>query len=240
VSIALNPERIARVRGGAQRLLDRAVDQEVRIEKVLSAAEEDVRRAETALSRRLELTQGCMDSLRLAVRWQLERSREGCEAARQLCVSAREQYVTAGRLVSDVDDRNAAERTAAQRTNQERQRRAVLVVDDYDDSREMLSLLLESAGFVVRTASNGLEALIAAYEMQPTVIVMDMTMPVLDGVEATRLIKAVDTIRHAQVIAYTATPSLDDGALWGLFAAILKKPAPPDVMVETVRQCANL
>jgi CheY-like chemotaxis protein len=235
MSFPLNPDRLARVRGGARRLLERSVDQEEQIEKLLSAAEEDVRLAEAALSRRAELTQGCVDRLHLALRSQLQRSKAGRGATRQLCVSAREQHVTAGRLVSDIDDRNAAERTT-----EERQRRAVLVADDYDDSREMLSVLLRDAGFVVRTATNGLEALIAAYEMRPAVIVMDMTMPVLDGVEATRLIKAIDTIRHAQVIAYTANPALDDGAMWGLFAAILEKPAPPAVVVETVRQCANL
>jgi DNA-binding NtrC family response regulator len=68
--------------------------------------------------------------------------------------------------------------------------------------------VLQNAGFVVRTASNGLEALIAAFEMRPAVIVMDVTMPVLDGLEATRLIKAADATRHARVIAFTADSTL--------------------------------
>ena len=53
----------------------------------------------------------------------------------------------------------------------------------------------------MRTAVNGLDALIAAYEMKPSVIVMDVTMPVLDGLEATRLIKAAEELREAKVIA---------------------------------------
>ena len=85
----------------------------------------------------------------------------------------------------------------------------MLVVDDYHDSREFMSMVLHNAGFIVRTATNGLEAVIAAYEMQPAVIVMDVMMPVLDGVEATRLIKEIDQLRDARVIAYTARPPLD-------------------------------
>ena len=91
-------------------------------------------------------------------------------------------------------------------------RHAVLVVDDYQDSREFMSMVLHNAGFIVRTATNGLEAVIAAYEMQPAVIVMDMIMPVLDGIEATRLIKAIDELRDARVIAYAAQPPIDPAA----------------------------
>jgi hypothetical protein len=74
----------------------------------------------------------------------------------------------------------------------------VLVVDDYGDVRDLLARVLEGAGFLVRTAANGLEGLIAAYEMRPAVIVMDVSMPVLDGIEATRLIKAGEATRDAR------------------------------------------
>jgi CheY-like chemotaxis protein len=100
--------------------------------------------------------------------------------------------------------------------------------------------VLQDAGFVVRTAANGLEALIAAYEMRPGVIVMDVTMPVLDGIEATRLIKAVDTTRDARVIAYTGNPSFDDSPTRTLFAAVLKKPATLGAVLATVQQVALL
>ena len=55
----------------------------------------------------------------------------------------------------------------------------MLVVDDYYDVRELAARVLQDAGFVVRTAANGLEGLMAAYEMRPGVILMDVTMPVL-------------------------------------------------------------
>jgi CheY-like chemotaxis protein len=97
-----------------------------------------------------------------------------------------------------------------------------------------------AARFTVRTASNGLEALLAAYEMRPAVIVMDVTMPVLDGIAATRLIKAIDTTRHAQVIAYTGEAGVDEPPRRTLFAAVLQKPASPSVVLATVRRMANL
>ena len=115
---------------------------------------------------------------------------------------------------------------------------AVLVVDDYDAIREVLASVLEAAGFVVRTASNGLEAIIAAYEMRPAVIVMDVVMPVLDGLEATRLIKAIDAVGNARVIAHTGTLPLNDPAI-GMFAAVLQKPVAPSVVVAMVQQCAQ-
>jgi two-component system, cell cycle response regulator DivK len=134
-------------------------------------------------------------------------------------------------LLADLDgDRSAGARCPS----------TVLVVDDYGDVRDVLALVLEDAGFVVRTAANGLEALIAAYEMRPGVIVMDVSMPVLDGIEATRLIKAGEATRHARVIAYTANPSFDDSPTRMLFAAVLTKPATPGDVVATVQQVAGL
>ena len=101
-------------------------------------------------------------------------------------------------------------------------------------------MVLHNAGFIVRTAANGLEAVLAAYEMRPAVIVMDMMMPVLDGVEATRLIKAIDQLRDARVIAYTARPPLDPKLTEELFTAVLPKPSPPDVVVAAVQRCARV
>ena len=92
----------------------------------------------------------------------------------------------------------------------------MLVVDDIQDVRDLVAYVLRDAGFLVRTAVNGLEALIAAYEMQPAVIVMDVTMPVLDGIEATRLIKATEGIREAKVIAYTGNASIPETWFDGL------------------------
>ena len=112
----------------------------------------------------------------------------------------------------------------------------MLVVDDYEDSRDWLSGLLENAGFTVRTATNGLEAVLAAYELQPAVIVMDVAMPVLDGIEAARLIKAIDELRETRLIAYTAR--LPQPEISEFFTAVIRKPSSPDVVVEAVKRLA--
>jgi CheY-like chemotaxis protein len=117
---------------------------------------------------------------------------------------------------------------------------AVLVVDDYGNVRDVLASVLENAGFAVRTAANGLEALLAAYQMRPGIIIMDVSMPVLDGIEATRLIKASEAMRHARVIAYTGQPVQGDRQMETLFAAVLQKPATPAALLATVRHVASL
>jgi two-component system cell cycle response regulator DivK len=80
----------------------------------------------------------------------------------------------------------------------------VLIVDDFPDGREMLAEYLEFRGLTVVTAANGADALRIAREHTPTVILMDLTMPGIDGWEATRQLKA-DRRTHASiVIAVTA------------------------------------
>src|SRR5688572_5999844 len=65
----------------------------------------------------------------------------------------------------------------------------VLVVDDFDDAREMYAEYLEFVGFEVDTASNGREAVEKAQDGEPDIILMDLSLPIMDGWEATRLIK---------------------------------------------------
>jgi CheY-like chemotaxis protein len=149
-----------------------------------------------------------------------------------VCQRARTTCHRATAAESARDDASAEPQTASRGV-------AVLVVDDAEDVRDMVALVLRDAGFVVRTAVDGLEALLGAYEMQPAVIVMDMTMPVLDGLEATRLIKATKATRDARVIAYTANPSLADVLVQRLFVAVLPKPSTPDVVLAAVQNVAR-
>ena len=113
-------------------------------------------------------------------------------------------------------------------------------MDDYGDIRDVVADVLRNAGFIVRTAADGLEALIGAYEMRPNVIVMDVSMPVLDGLEATRLIKACDVTRDARIIAYTGNPAFEQSPARMLFAAVLTKPAAPEALLAAVRHTASL
>jgi CheY-like chemotaxis protein len=109
-------------------------------------------------------------------------------------------------------------------------------VDDSESSRDMTATILEEAGFEAMTATNGLEGVIVAHYARPSVVLMDVTMPVLDGLEAARLLRASAETRHIKVIAYTAKPDVHDPPFSRWFADILRKPAAPDVIVAVVER----
>lgn len=80
----------------------------------------------------------------------------------------------------------------------------VLLVEDHELNRDMLSRRLLKRGFVVLLAENGQQAIILAAQQQPDVILMDMSLPVLDGWEATRLLRQSARTAGIPVIALTA------------------------------------
>lgn len=79
----------------------------------------------------------------------------------------------------------------------------VLVVDDYEDNREMYAEYLRYCGFEVDTAVTGVEAIDKVHTRVPDIIVMDLTMPALDGWAATRRLKADPRTREIPVMALT-------------------------------------
>jgi signal transduction histidine kinase len=81
----------------------------------------------------------------------------------------------------------------------------ILIVEDNLESRLLLKKLLETAGFVVREATNGEEAITAFKEWQPHFIWMDRRMSVMDGLEATRRIKAMENGKETTIVALTAS-----------------------------------
>ena len=113
----------------------------------------------------------------------------------------------------------------------------VLVVDDERDVRQLLSTYLNLQGFSVITASNGREAISQAVELQPDVILMDASMPVLDGWQATRELKANPATQHIPVLALTAH-AFDDARQQAKSVGcdgFVTKPCLPDDLVAKVR-----
>jgi CheY-like chemotaxis protein len=80
----------------------------------------------------------------------------------------------------------------------------VLCVEDNEDNIYVLRNRLARKGYTVLTASDGAQGVAMAAAEQPQVILMDLSLPVLDGWEATRRIKAAERTRHIPVIALTA------------------------------------
>ena len=79
----------------------------------------------------------------------------------------------------------------------------VLVVDDYADSREMYAVHLSCVGFDVIEAGNGVEALERSADSAPDIIVMDLSLPIMDGWEATRRLRADARTTSIPVIVLT-------------------------------------
>src|SRR4029450_989143 len=80
----------------------------------------------------------------------------------------------------------------------------VLIAEDFEDARELYRDYLEFSGFAVEAAVNGREAIEMASRLQPDIILMDASMPVLDGWQATRELKSNPATEQIPVIALTA------------------------------------
>jgi two-component system alkaline phosphatase synthesis response regulator PhoP len=112
----------------------------------------------------------------------------------------------------------------------------VLVVDDEPDIIEMLTYNLEKEGYDVRSASNGKKALQLAVTFQPELVLMDIMMPVMDGVEACRLLRELPETRNAYIIFLTArseeyseVAAFDNGA-----NDYLTKPIKPRALMSRI------
>lgn len=114
----------------------------------------------------------------------------------------------------------------------------VLVVDDYADAREMCAEFLRFSGFRVEEAVDGIEAVEKATELLPAVILMDLSLPRLDGWEATRQLKKDARTKDIPVIALTghALAGHAEGAKDAGCDAFLTKPCLPDAMLAEVKR----
>ncbi|MEK6279548.1 MAG: response regulator [Acidobacteriota bacterium] len=111
----------------------------------------------------------------------------------------------------------------------------ILIADDHDDSRELLQLLLLGAGYQVKEARDGSECLTLAKSEQPDLIVMDLSMPVLDGWGVFLQLKTDDRTRAIPCMVVTAHAELNRiQALEAGFSAYLSKPFSSEVLLKTV------
>lgn len=82
--------------------------------------------------------------------------------------------------------------------------KTVLIVEDYADTRHMMKFLLQDFGFEVFEAENGEEAVAQVKQFMPDLILMDLSLPVMDGLTATQIIRKVDGSAKIPIIAVTA------------------------------------
>jgi two-component system, cell cycle response regulator DivK len=114
----------------------------------------------------------------------------------------------------------------------------VLVVDDTSDTRDMYAEYLDYVGYRAQTASDGREAVRRALRTHPSVIVMDLAMPVLDGWEATRILRADPRTKDIPIVVLTgnAQPDQKQRAHECGASCVLSKPCAPRELVNVLQE----
>jgi two-component system cell cycle response regulator DivK len=114
----------------------------------------------------------------------------------------------------------------------------ILLVDDFADNRQMYAEFLTYSGFTVIEAADGAEAIAKAIECRPDVVIMDLSLPVIDGWEATRRLKSDPRTSRIPVIALTGHTL--EGYLRSAREAgcdrLLAKPSLPDELLAAVKE----
>jgi CheY-like chemotaxis protein len=114
----------------------------------------------------------------------------------------------------------------------------VLVVEDYQDAREMYAAYLHFSGFRVAEATNGIEAIEKTVELMPDIILMDLALPRMDGWEATRRLKLDERTKHIPIVALTghALAGHAEGARQAGCDSFVTKPCLPDALVAEIKR----
>ena len=113
----------------------------------------------------------------------------------------------------------------------------VLVVDDNEDNRIIFATCLRSRGYEVKLAKNGAEALEMVAESRPSAVLMDIHMPVMNGLEATLLLKTRADMTTVPVLAVSAYEVHEPELRRAGFCTFLPKPVAPSFLVHAVRVC---
>jgi len=113
----------------------------------------------------------------------------------------------------------------------------VLVVEDDDDARYFMRLELEQLGYLVMEAADGSEAVEIALRQHPDIILMDLTLPLMDGLEATARIRSNEEMRDVPIIAVTAHQESDwrEEAKASGFDAYVTKPIDLSWLSELIK-----
>ncbi len=125
----------------------------------------------------------------------------------------------------------------------ERQHATVLIVEDNQDNRVIYRTFLEHHGYTVLEASDGEAGVRSVREHLPDIVLMDISMPVLNGHEATKILKADPATASIPVVALTANAMADDRrlAMEAGCDSYLAKPAEPRrVLAEVQRMLARV
>ena len=113
----------------------------------------------------------------------------------------------------------------------------ILVIEDYSDSRTLLSSLLRAKGYKVVEARDGREGLLQANRVTPDLILMDLAMPEMDGVEATRRLRQRHTLSRTPIFAISAyaTGGVRNDAIAAGCAEVFGKPLDVESLLGKIK-----
>jgi CheY-like chemotaxis protein len=115
--------------------------------------------------------------------------------------------------------------------------RKILIVEDYEDSRQFMKIIFESYGYEVIEAADGLEAVETIKHHFPDLILMDISMPVMDGLTATKTIRTIKQGAEIPIIAVTAHGKrFYEKAIEAGCNDLIEKPLDFDLLVSVLNQ----
>ena len=117
--------------------------------------------------------------------------------------------------------------------------KTILIVDDEKDLRDLLKVRFEGLGFKCLIAESGSEAIKLTKQAHPTVILLDLVMPEMDGYQVSKILKGEDSTKDIPIIAYTAQPPeivIKKGPEAFDFVDVILKPFDTDVLVQAVEK----
>ncbi|MEO6333604.1 MAG: response regulator [Pyrinomonadaceae bacterium] len=117
-------------------------------------------------------------------------------------------------------------------------KKRVLVVEDYEDTRMLLKFMIEGLGYSVIEASGPYEAIDKAAEFLPDVILMDIGMPLLDGLSVAEIIHEKKKHSLVPIIAVTAFSDIKAEALKAGCSDVIYKPVQPELLQEMLHRYA--
>jgi signal transduction histidine kinase len=118
----------------------------------------------------------------------------------------------------------------------------ILVAEDIDKSRAFIRDILEPIGFAIKEAVNGMDAVRKAYSFVPDLILMDLVMPVMQGIEATQKIRSIPTLKYTKIIAVSANISheMQQQCFKTGCDDYITKPVQVDELLELIQEHLNL
>ena len=121
-------------------------------------------------------------------------------------------------------------------------RERILVVDDEADTRELLQTLLEGEGYAIETAADGKAALVSVRAAQPDLILLDVMMPAMDGLEVCDHLRFDPATRDVPIIFLTAKQDAVTRSRASILDAYayIEKPFSPDALLAEIRNCLNV